>query len=613
MNKNIARVVVGLPIEGPFDYLIPDALQEKIAEGYRVVVPFGNRQRVGFIVGFQAKSAFQNLKSIVSLLDNQPVLDQNMLRLTQEFARYYGCSWGEAIETSLPDILRKKSPQEFNIAQASVLQEAKAQITLVHDQGQTKRWLYLTDLIRKVMAQGRGAIILVPEVAALPKVESILAQNQLGPVAVIDKRLSDKEEFRQWRPIKEGGSRLVIGTRSAIFAPVASLGLIVILEEENPAYRQEQSPSYHVREVAGMRSRREGCPVVFVGSTPSAEVWWQTRRKTARVTLDAERIGALQIIDMFNYKPGKRAFISYPLQNHIQKVLGSQGRVVLFLNRKGFSSSTRCNQCGQVMKCSRCDVSLTYLYSKKQLVCHLCGQASAVPHLCPKCNGAYLRSLGTGIEKIESELARVFPQAQVARFDKDTDVLPLNANMIIATQAIVKQLDKLNVDLIGVLEIDAELNRPDFRSAQRVFSLLIHFRQAAKDRVVVQTFNPNNYAIKAANKFNFNLFYKEELALRKELGFPPFAHLIEIGFRGTQATTVFDQAKSFYERMSPYQREGCEVLEPQPDLQPKLRDKYRFTIMVKAKKVAQLLKFIKVALKGFSRKRKVIITINLDP
>ena len=195
-------------------------------------------------------------------------------------------------------------------------------------------------------------------------------------------------------------------------------------------------------------------------------------------------------------------------------------------------------------------------------------------------------------------------------------MFPHAADLIIATQAIVNQLDKISVSLVGVLEIDAELNRPDFRSAQRVFSLLVHFRQFVKDKVVVQTFNTGNYAIKAANKFNFKAFYKEELALRKELGFPPFAHLVEIGFRGMPETVVFDQAKAFYDRMSKmphFKKEGCEVLEPQPDMQPKLRDKYRFTIIVKAKKIPQLLKFINSALKGFSRKKNVIITINVDP
>jgi primosomal protein N' (replication factor Y) len=536
-----------------------------------------------------------------------------MLRFTKELAQYYGCSWGEAIETSLPDLLRKKSPQEFNKPVKATSENPKPHVKLVHDKGQTKRWPYLADLIRKTLEQQQGVIVLVPEVAALAKLQSIFQQHQLPAPAVIDKRLSDKEEFKHWVSIKESQSRLAIGTRSAIFAPVAALGLIIILEEENSAYRQEQSPSYHVREVAQMRSQVEGCQVVFVGSTPSAEIWAQARRKNTRVTLDAERIGALQIIDMSNYKPRKRSFISFPLQNYLQKTLNERGKVILFLNRKGFSTSTRCNQCGHVMKCPRCDVSLTYLFSRKQLVCHLCGEAAAVPTHCPKCNSAYMRSLGTGIEKIESELARVFPYVQIARFDKDTDQLPQNANIIIATQAIVKHLDKIAVDLIGILEIDAELNRPDFRSAQRVFSLLIHFRQAAKDKVVVQTFNPSNYAIKAANKFNFNSFYKEELALRKELGFPPFAHLIEVGLRGPEETAVFEQAKKLYEKLLPYKKDSCEVLEPQPDLQPKLRDKYRFTIMVKTKKTTQLLKSIKSALKGFSRKKNVVITINLDP
>ena len=190
--------------------------------------------------------------------------------------------------------------------------------------------------------------------------------------------------------------------------------------------------------------------------------------------------------------------------------------------------------------------------------------------------------------------------------------MPSGANVLIATQAIHKHLTAASFDLIGVLDIDTEFNRPDFRSAQRIFSLLIRFRQAAKDKVVVQTYNPQNYAIKAADKFDFKLFYKEELALRKELGFPPFAHLVAIGLRGVQEAVVFEQARALYEKLAQYKEDAGEVMDPQPDLIPKLRDKYRLIIMVKTNKVDRLLAFIRAQLKGFPKK-SVIITVNVDP
>lgn len=619
MPKNIAQVVVGLPVEGPFDYGVPESMKAQIAEGHRVLVSFGRKSMVGFVVGFQSGSAYKNVKPVLSLLDNRPALDGYMLEFTRQFAEYYACSRGEAIETCLPDLLRKKTPQTLSVpdivpAQPVTKKSEKACVKLVHDQGLTQRWPYLVDLIRQTMAQKKSVIVLVPEVFAIDKLKSVLKENQLEPAAVIDKRLTDKEEIREWLAIKEGKARLVIGTRSAVFVPAASLGLIIVLDEENSAYKQEQSPSYHVRDVARMRSGIEGCTVVFVSSTPSAEIWYETRHATTdRVTLEPGPLGKIQMIDMSNYKPGKRSFISFPMQNHIQKTLESYGKVVLFLNRKGFSTSTRCNQCGHVMKCERCNVSLTYLYSKKQLVCHLCNEAHPLPDRCVKCQSSYIRYLGTGIEKIQSELARIFPQARIARFDKDTDVMPAGANIIIATQAILKQLGPSAVDLAGILEIDAEFNRPDFRSAQRVFSLLVRFRQAVKDKVVVQTYNPSNYALKAADKFDFKQFYKEELALRKEMGFPPYSHLVAIGLRGMKEDVVFDQAKALYEELAKHKQERWDILEPQPDFMPKLRDKYRFTIMVKTHKVNSLLVYIKKVFKSVSRKRNVIITVNVDP
>jgi len=276
-----------------------------------------------------------------------------------------------------------------------------------------------------------------------------------------------------------------------------------------------------------MRAKIEKSSLLFVSSTPSAEVWKKANAKSViKKTFETDKCSDLQLIDLSNYKTRSSSSVSFPLQNDINKCLNQKGKAILFLNRRGFSSITKCNQCGFTIKCVRCNTNLSYLYSSKRLVCHLCNYKIELPKICPGCNSKYLRSLGGGIEKIESELARLLPGVQIAKYDRETSKIPRKADIIIATQAILKEFDKINVSLIGVLDIDAELNRFDFRSGQKVFSLLVRLRQAAREKVVVQTYQIKNYCLRAARDMNFSKFYSKELALRKELNFPPFSHLI---------------------------------------------------------------------------------------
>ncbi len=614
MNKKIAQVIVGLPVEGPFDYSVRESYRNQIREGQRVYVPFHSRRLIGFVVGFRDRSRFARLKPVLSLLDNMPVLPAHALKFTKLFSQYYGCSWGEAVTASLPGALRKKEPLQLSISESKAKRVPKEEkVILCHDKGQTGRWPFIIKMMKQALSKGRDVIFLVPEISFIGKIETILKGCLNTPITALDKKLTPKKELEQWVAVKEGRALVVIGTRSAVFSPSRNLGLIIIYDEENHAYKQEQSPFYHARDVARMRVKAQGGSILFVSSAPSAEVWW--KMKTSLKTFEPDFAGRMQIIDLHNYKFRGRSAVSFPLQNHIQAALNSpkNDKIVLFLNRRGFSTTTRCNQCGHVMKCTRCEVNLSYLYSRKKLVCHLCNSAQDLPKGCPACKGSYLRSMGRGIEKMESDLARIFPQARVARFDRDTSSVPKDADIIIATQAILRVLDQISVGLIGVLEIDAELNRLDFRSAQRVFSLLVHLQQAAKDKVLVQTYCADNYCLKAALKMDFKGFYKNEIKIRRELGFPPFRHLVSVGLRGTEKDTVCEQARALFEKLRETQPDSVEIWDPQPDFLPKLRDKYRFTIMLKGKSAKSMLVFIKSVLKAFKRKKNVLVTVNVDP
>lgn len=325
-----------------------------------------------------------------------------------------------------------------------------------------------------------------------------------------------------------------------------------------------------------------------------------------------KNLSGMQLIDLSNYNPAKSSVVSFPLRNIMEKSVAQKERVLLFLNRKGFSTVTRCSQCGRALVCPRCNVNLTYLYSKKKMVCRMCRYTTEVPKICPQCKSSYLRSLGTGIEKLESEIARIFPTVRVARFDKESAALPKGVDILIATQAVLKVLDGFKADVIAILEFDAQLNRVDFRSSEKAFASLIALRCAAKKKLVVQTHQTNNYIIQAAASMNFDYFYEEEMKLREELQLPPFKHLIAIGLRGREEDAVFAEAQRLYEKLgkdSPL----YEVSDPQPDLLAKLRDQYRFTIMVKTASVVEMLAQVKTVLKDLRRKKNIIITVNVDP
>lgn len=626
MNVNlpkIAQVVVGLPVEGPFDYAIGEDLQGSIAVGCRVRISFNRRNRLGFVVALKQKSPFKNLKSILSIPDGTPILDDTALKFTKTFSAYYGCSWGEAIETCLPAALRKgRSAVTESLGDAGAapgpnppkVYGGKDPFLLIHDKSRNQSWPFLLNEMQATIKDKRSVIILIPEVSFLEEVLSKLKEPLASSWIVLDKTLTSQKELEQWLMVKKSKAVVVVGTRSAVFAPAGDVGLIVILAEEHRAYKQQQSPHYHARETALMRSGLEHSRVILVSSTPSAEAW-EMAKKTGwrKMTLEADRLAALQTVDMTNYNPKRSSLLSFPLQSNIQKILENKGKIVLLMNRLGFTTRTCCPQCGFQLKCGRCDVNLIYLYAKKKMVCRLCSYQTVLPKMCPHCAGSYLRSTGMGIEKFESEVARLYPQASVTRYERESAFLPAKADIIIATQAILKELGRWTADLIALIQFDMELHRLDFRSAHKAFALLVHLRQLAGEKLLVQTHMPDNYVLQAARKMDFDYFYRQELKHRRELNFPPYRHLVAVALRAAQEDVVFAQSQTLYERLSQRGLKTIEVSDPHPDMIPKLRGKYRYTILLKGRSVKAILTFVKSVLKDFKRRRNTIITIDVDP
>ena len=615
MSPRFAHIVVGLPLEGHFDYSIPLNLQDKIKIGQRVRISFHRDIRVGFVIGLAEQTDIpKKIKPILGILEENPCLDAPALQWTKLLSEHYGCSWGEAIETSLPTVLRKTKVVEIPWVEPTPMPKVKHETFLVHDPSLNLGWEYIHEGIHKALSHGQGVIVLVPEVYQIESVGIKLKAKFGESIAILDKKLKPKNELEQWLLVKSEKVKIVVGTRSVVFAPVRHLGAIIIFEEENEAYKQEQVPHYHARIAAQIRAFVESCHIILVSAAPSAETWWQAQQgHIQKISFSAPHVARLETIDMTNYASRKSALISFPLRNVLEKTLAEKGKVVLLMNRKGFSMLTRCNQCGYAIHCPRCDVPLTYLYSKKKMICRRCQYKMDVPKICPQCKSSYLRSMGIGIEKLESELARIFPAARMALYEKETKQIPQQADIIIGTQAVLRILPDISVDVLAILQFDALLNRLDFRSAQKAFSLLIRLRHMVKQKVIVQTFNMDNYCLKAARLLNFESFYNEELALREELRFPPFNYLIDMGLRSRSETAAWAQTNELFERLRQGQSADIEISEPQPNILSKLRDQYRFTIMMKGPSVDKILSLTKSALKDLKRKSNTIVTVGVDP
>ena len=616
MSEQIVQVVVGLPVEGPFDYTVPVGVGA-LRPGMRVRVPFGPRSCLGVVVGTGDRKNAQDLRSVEDILDERPVVDELPLRLCRELAGYYDCSLGEAIEMILPDALRQPRKVDGPAEQFSEPPAPGAiverELLLFHDPGRSQAWASLLERIKKTVAAGRGVIVLVPEKVLIAGVVKKLEPDFAGRMVELDKRLSSAKELENWFAVKTGRAAIAVGTRSAVFAPFARLGLVVMTEEEHSAYKQEQSPHYHARDVVLLRARLENASAIFVSDVPSAELWWAARKKMLKlVSFEVPPESVWQLIDLTNYNRKKTSVLSVPLQNAITKTIAARGKVLLWLNRKGFSSSTRCQKCGFSLKCPHCDVNLMYSYSKKKMVCRRCRKKSDFPPVCPECRSSYLRSHGIGVEKLESEVARLFPQARVEHFDAESEALPKTFDILIATAAVMKSLAERPFDLIGVVQVDAELNRLDFRGTQRAFAVLTHLRFGARQKLIVQTRLAEHYCLRYAKCPDFRKFYREELRQRKDLEFPPEANLLSVGFRSVKEDAAARCANSFFEALTRKTPKGVSAIEPHPDVVAKLRDKYRFTVLMKGKSSETLLKCYHKAIKAVSRNRGVIVTMNPD-
>lgn len=485
--------------------------------------------------------------------------------------------------------------------------------------------------IQHVLEKGQQAIVLMPEISLTGKVLASFEQRFPGRLAVLHSGLSSGERYAQWRRVQSGEAAVVIGARSAVFAPCPRLGLIIVDDEHDPCYKQENVPLYHARDVAVQRARIEGAAVILASATPSLESFYAAEQGKYHLLhlptrADARPLPQVTCVDLRGM--GGRLF-SPKLVMGMKHALDAGQQVVLFLNRRGFSRMLLCPACGQTARCPSCEVALAYHLPARRLVCHHCGLEQPAPDACANCGSPHLTFRGHGTERLEQEIRRVCPGAAVARLDSDaagqrqdyrrivSDFRRARTRVLIGTQMISSALDSARTSLVGIMAADTSLNLPDFRAAERTFQILTQLtgrcaQTARPVRVVLQTYQPDHYAIRAALNHDYMAFYAREMEARREHGFPPFCVMAALTASSPDAAKARSYAFSLAQRLAE-RGPAIRILGPAPAPMTRIKGKHRWQVLLRAPDYEGLLAPLREALSALRRPRDVSATVDVDP
>ncbi|AJD90947.1 primosomal protein N' [Jeotgalibacillus malaysiensis] len=785
----IASVIVDVPakqIDRTFDYTVPASLQPVVQRGVRVIVPFGPRKIQGFILEIKHESSVKKLKPIEEVVDIEPVLNEELMSLSEWLTEQTLCYRISALQVMLPAAMKAKyhklffqldhdipdhiqslfhteSPlswkkadesgalkdlqelikqrkvemkyvvrQSMNVKkkrfveltgtvtsgnipgnarkQKQILEHLEAgegkiavadlkeiaqttsaviktmidkgylkesfseqyrdpfaertfektdHFTLTPDQkkaitpivekvnqyeqqtfllhgvtGSGKTEIYL-QTIDQVLKQDRQAIMLVPEISLTPQMVQRFKGRFGDQVAVMHSGLSVGEKYDEWRKIHRGEVNVVVGARSAIFAPFKRLGVIIIDEEHETSYKQEDSPRYHARDVAIERSMRHGCPVILGSATPSLESFARAKKGNYQLLeleyrMNQQDLPEVKIIDMREeLREGNRSMFSRDLLVEIEKRIERKEQIVLFLNRRGYSSFIMCRDCGTVMQCPHCEVSLTYHRYKESMKCHYCGFEEQVPNTCPECESEHIRYFGTGTQKVEEELFKLMPHVKTIRMDVDTtskkgshekllDAFGRGeADILLGTQMIAKGLDFPNITLVGVLSADTMLHLPDFRASEKTFQLLTQVsgragRHEKPGEVIIQTYTPEHFSIELAKTQNYEWFYQKEMMMRKTAQYPPFYFISLITLSHENVNKAAGVCNEIAEILKSRLSDQSIILGPVASPIARIQDKYRYQCMIKYKHEPELKLLLKKILDQYSDTGKDAVSINID-
>lgn len=520
------------------------------------------------------------------------------------------------------------------------LQEGRYTTFLLHGiTGSGKTEVYLRAM-RTALAGNRTAMMLVPEIALTPVFSRRLRAQFGDQIAIFHSSLSKGERFDEWHRVKSGEARIVIGTRSAVFAPIRNLGLVIVDEEHEPSYRQQDSPYYNGRDAAIVRAQKESAVVVLGSATPSLESFHNSRTGKYHYLRLADRIAnrplaAAELIDMRDVfaSHGKPQVFADHLLTAIEETHQRGEQSIIMLNRRGYSSFVLCRSCGESIHCPNCDVTLTYHQSERVIVCHYCNHRQAAPSVCPSCGGKHIYYVGEGTEQIEELLQQQFPALRIARIDRDTtarrslfeksllDFSSGQLDMLVGTQMLAKGHDFPNVTLVGVVSVDAGLQLADFRAAERTFQLITQVagragRGTRPGRVLIQTYHPHHYALRHACAQDYAGFYDEEIRYRQNHSYPPFVSLASLLVHGPDLTKLRDTALALRKELDAANSErGCRVLGPAPAPLARLKGEHRIHLLIKSRNRRRLRRLVDTAVSAViaSKHNPRTINVEIDP
>lgn len=622
-----------------YQTMLPKALKAK--NGSQVNIKYDTFYRLGNIP--ENIKLNDKQKSIISCFDKEELVLRNTLTsisvssvntlvkkgiLVEEKKEHYRLLYKDVVGE------KKKLTSDQSSVVSSVINNSPDTFLIHGVTGSGKTEVYM-EIIDHYLSLGKSSIVLVPEISLTPQMVSRFRARFGDKIAALHSALSDGEKYDEWRKIVRGEVSIVIGARSAIFAPLTNIGVIIIDEEHSDSYKQsDPNPRYNAKEVAILRSKYHNCSVVFGSATPSLEVMARAKKGVFKYLslpnrVNGKSLPSVEIIDMNQEMKTSRGHFSTQLVNSIDETLKRNEQVILLLNRRGYSNFITCKNCGYTFKCPNCDITLTYHKSSNTLRCHYCGYGEKVYDKCPSCGEESLNRLGVGTQKVEEELNNIFPSARVLRMDYDTTSRKgmheemINSfknheyDILLGTQMVAKGLDFSLVTLVGVINADTSLNIPDFRSSENTFSLLSQVagrsgRSDKSGKVIIQTFNPDHYAISFVKKHDYLSFYEKEMSIRRQLKYPPYFYLCNIRISGKDSSYVFGESikiKNSLER----NLKNYIILGPTASTLFRINNIFRYNIVLKYKNSKELYIILEKIIEHYKSNGKIKVDIDFNP
>ncbi|MCL2008515.1 MAG: primosomal protein N' [Treponema sp.] len=649
------ELVFNIPTDRVFSYLIDDKGEAEV--GKRAMVPFGSRDCLGYIVGTKESPPEgvkeESIKKIRRLVDKEPIFDERDLELSKWISGFYFCSLGQALAIMIPSGKRageyrgleideeiaaaplKLSYEQEQALESIIKQDTPGKSSLFYlygitGSGKTEVFLRAAEAF---LAEGKSVIYLVPEISLTHQTAELIDRRFGSIAATLHSGMSPAARFTEWMRIRRGEAGIVIGPRSAVFAPVKNLALLIIDEEQDGSYKSGSTPRYHARQVAMKRCAAEGAILLMGSATPSAEAWKLMRDGAIkRLNLGARLSGGEipKVVPVSLEKSDN--CLTQELKEEIRLTAQMKKQTILFLNRRGFAYFYQCGQCGYELKCKHCSVSLTWYKSRNRAVCHYCGYSAAPPSACPKCSSLEAGFRGFGTEMIEEEVRRAFPDLSFLRIDGDSIAKKGSLkkaldkfregeiDILLGTQMVAKGLNFPGVRLVGVVLADTGLHLPDFRAAERTFSLVVQVagrsgRYFSDGKVIVQTLRPNDPAIVKSCAMDVEGFFETELSQREILSFPPYTRLIRLTLRSREEKRVIKACERLASIARPLLPSGADALGPAECPLGIISNQYRRHFILRGKNMGSLHSSVGVILSRYEdgKDNKVYLEVDVDP